>query len=241
MKLRSNVDYFLILESNQVLSLTNSEPTYLNRLQIHHYRTVLRLTGKIIAYIGDGNGLITLAEIDEANLIIVEAPFLLFPQSPIKKSFLIAPIKNNNLEIMIQKATELGIHSFHFIESEYTSNLYPKLNRLKEIAFNACRQSINPYLPNFHLTKYTLKQYPFEKDILYIWGDRCASKTVHDIIKEIKIHDKKEIVFINGPEGGWSNTEKLFLSERFPVITLSNNILRAETAAICMAYHLNII
>ena len=45
---------------------------------------------------------------------------------------------------------------------------------------------------------------------------------------------EKDITLLVGPEGGWTNREaKDILRQGFEAVSLGDNILRAETAALC--------
>ena len=239
MSFQANLDYFLILENNQVLSIEQNGEALLETWQIHHYRKVLRIKNELELYVSDGNGKCCLSILKPNNYIIQKENWFQVEKNKIQKSLLLPSIKKHNIEFLIQKSTELGIYSFNFIKSDYTTSHLPNADRLQEIAKNACRQSMNPYLPIFNITSSNLINYPFNNNSMYLWGKQNSSKSLNDVVNITSLQNKNEIVFINGPEGGWSKQEELFLSENFPSITLSRNILRAETAAICVIYHLN--
>ena len=53
------------------------------------------------------------------------------------------------------------------------------------------------------------------------------------LAREAGINEKKELDIFVGPEGGWTEKEvEIALKQGVPVVTLGEQILRAETAAI---------
>ena len=141
-----------------------------------------------------------------------------------------APIKLNYLNLMIQKATEIGVTRFIPILTERT--VVRKLNdkRVNKIIIEASEQSNRLKVPSLDkLTKLDnfLKT---NQNVNIIFGDLNTDN------KKIDLKNKDPLCILIGPEGDFSIKERdniLKLKNILP-LKINNNILRSETAAISM-------
>tara|TARA_B100000401_G_scaffold429102_1_gene362374 strand:+ start:2127 stop:2735 length:609 start_codon:yes stop_codon:yes gene_type:complete len=140
------------------------------------------------------------------------------------------PIKLNYLNLMIQKATEIGVTRFIPILTERT--IVRKLNekRINKIIIEASEQSNRLKVPSLDkLTKLDIFLRSNQNTNI-IFGDLNTSN------KKIDLKNKEPICVLIGPEGDFSIKEResiLKLKNIIPV-KINNNILRSETAAISM-------
>ena len=139
-----------------------------------------------------------------------------------------APIKLNYLNLMIQKATELGVTRFIPILTERT--IVRKLNekRINKIITEASEQSNRLNIPTLEkLTKLDsfLKS---NQNTNIIFGDLNTDKN------KLDLKDKDTICVLIGPEGDFSikEREKILKLKNIIPFKINNNILRSETAAI---------
>ena len=141
-----------------------------------------------------------------------------------------APIKINYLNLMIQKATEIGVTRFIPLLTERT--IVRKLNekRINKIIIEASEQSNRLKVPSLDkLTKLDtfLKS---NQNANIIFGDLNTNN------KKIDIKNKNPLCVLIGPEGDFSLKERegiLKLKNIIP-LKINDNILRSETAAISM-------
>jgi len=141
-----------------------------------------------------------------------------------------APIKLNYLNLMIQKATEIGVTRFIPLLTERT--IVRKLNekRINKIIIEASEQSNRLKVPSLDkLTKLDtfLKS---NQNTNIIFGDLNTNN------KKIYIKNKNPLCVLIGPEGDFSLKERegiLKLKNIIP-LKINDNILRSETAAISM-------
>ena len=141
-----------------------------------------------------------------------------------------APIKLNYLNLMIQKATEIGVTRFIPLLTERT--IVRKLNekRINKIIIEASEQSNRLKVPSLDkLTKLDtfLKS---NQNANIIFGDLNTNN------KKIYIKNKNPLCVLIGPEGDFSLKERegiLKLKNIIP-LKINDNILRSETAAISM-------
>ena len=141
-----------------------------------------------------------------------------------------APIKLNYLNLMIQKATEIGITRFIPILTERT--VVRKLNekRINKIIIEASEQSNRLKVPSLDkLTKFDtfLKS---NQNTNIIFGDLNTNN------KKLDLKNKDPLCILIGPEGDFSVRERENISKLKKIIPLkiNDNILRSETAAISM-------
>jgi len=156
-----------------------------------------------------------------------------------------SPIKQNPLNFLIQKGTELGVQKFIPIQSERTSVKEINITRVKKIIVEASEQSNRisiPEIKNLQSLKNFLSQFP--KNGYLIFCDlNCEKNNLKDILSK---KTEEPICVLIGPEGDFSEIERkliIDLNQTHP-ISLAKNILRAETAALSAVtivnYHLNL-
>ena len=141
-----------------------------------------------------------------------------------------APIKLNYLNLMIQKATELGVTKLIPILTERTIVRKINLARINKIVIEAAEQSNRLDIPKIEkLTKFKnfLKE---NKNTNIIFGDLNTNNIKFDF------KDKKPVCVLIGPEGDFTEDERneIFNQKNITPIKINENILRSETAAITM-------
>ena len=138
------------------------------------------------------------------------------------------PIKLNYLNLMIQKATELGVTRFIPLLSDRT--VVRKINekRVKKIIVEASAQTNRLNLPILDKLK-NLEEFLKENiDITIHFGDLNSKN------KKIDIKRDEPLCILIGPEGDFSIKEREIISKMKNIIpiNINKNILRSETAAI---------
>ncbi len=138
------------------------------------------------------------------------------------------PIKLNYLNLMIQKATELGVTRFIPLLSDRT--VVRKINekRVKKIIVEASEQSNRLNLPILDKLKKLEDFLKENTDTTIFFGDLNSDN------KKIDIQSDEPICVLIGPEGDFSIKEREIISKMKNIIPLNinKNILRSETAAI---------
>jgi len=153
-------------------------------------------------------------------------------------------IKQNPLNFLIQKGTELGVQKFVPILSERTIVKKINIERIKKIIVESSEQSNRisvPEIKNLEPLKKFLSQFP-KNGYLIFCDINCNKNNLKNILSK-KIEGP--ICVLIGPEGDFSETERQSIIElnQTHSMSLANNILRAETAAITAVsiinYYLN--
>ena len=154
------------------------------------------------------------------------------------------PIKQNPLNFIIQKGTELGVQKFIPILSERTTVKDINIERVKKIIIESAEQSNRISVPEIN-TLETLKEFISsfpEKGCLVFCDINCDQSDFKKILLQ---KYTGPICILIGPEGDFSENERNLIInlEQSQSISLAQNILRAETAAISAVtlvnYHLN--
>ena len=141
-----------------------------------------------------------------------------------------APIKLNYLNLMIQKATELGVTRFIPILTERT--IVRKLNdkRLNKIITEASEQSNRLKIPKLEKILKLNEFLKLNQNINIIFGDLNTDNS------KINFKSSDPLCILIGPEGDFTVKEReniLKLKKLIP-LKINHNILRSETAAISM-------
>ena len=138
------------------------------------------------------------------------------------------PIKLNYLNLMIQKATELGVTRFIPLLSDRT--VVRKINekRVKKIIVEASEQSNRLNLPILDKLKKLEDFLKENTDTTIFFGDLNSDN------KKIDIQSDEPICVLIGPEGDFSIKEReiIYKMKNIIPININKNILRSETAAI---------
>lgn len=140
---------------------------------------------------------------------------------------LIVPIISpQKMHIILEKSTELGVENLIPIVTQYTQNQSFNEEKAHRIVVNAAEQCGRLSIPKI--------EKPVRLNELLSNWDHNTIITVGDLTGECSGIDKSCSCFLIGPEGGFSDSERLlFSSNEFVYVTrLCNNILRAETAAL---------
>ena len=140
------------------------------------------------------------------------------------------PIKLNYLNIMIQKATELGITRFIPILTERTVVRKLNENRINKIITEASEQSNRLKVPKLEKLTNLDSFLKSNQNTNIIFGDLNTDN------KKLDLKNKNPLCILIGPEGDFSikEREKILKLKNIIPLKISDNILRSETAAISM-------
>lgn len=145
-------------------------------------------------------------------------------------------IKNDNFDMVVQKATEIGVSAVVPLLVEHSEKKKVKDDRLKKIAVEATEQSGWGRVP--YVERVSTLAEIFDRGILP--QEKIAlqanAKNTLELKKYLDNTNPQAVAVFVGPEGGWSDKELLlFKSFNVPLVTLGASTLRAETAAIAVS------
>jgi len=139
-----------------------------------------------------------------------------------------APIKLNYLNLMIQKATELGVTKFIPILTERT--IVRKINekRVNKIIIEASEQSNRLKVPQLEEIVKLDDFLKFNQKTNIIFGDLNTNNN------KLNIKSTEPLCILIGPEGDFTTQEreKILKLKNIIPLKINENILRSETAAI---------
>ncbi len=141
-------------------------------------------------------------------------------------------LKPNKMEIVIEKATELGVTKIIPLIAKRSVVKSPsegKLKRWEKIVTSACIQCGRSIVPTLEkpIRISDLKSDIDGEKIIFWEGSK---RSIKEVLKERK---EKDVYIIIGPEGGFEDYEvKIANSKGFLDASLGKRTLRAETASI---------
>jgi 16S rRNA (uracil1498-N3)-methyltransferase len=204
-------------EPHLIVSLKDAE---------HHHLKVIRLRSDEEIELVNGTGTLAQArilKIDKEHTSLEILSIKKHEKIDRKISLGIPFMRPSKLEWIIEKGTEIGADAFFLYPAENSTQefLNHQIERFGNIMISALKQSKRLFLPHLEILPHldTL----FKKGIPIYFG--CTRK---DVVPIPSIEG--DLLFITGPESGFSNQEIVLLSKVGRGIRLNCNILRAETA-----------
>lgn len=233
--------YHFFVEEEQV----NGENAYIKGSDVNHIVNVLRMkVGEelLISVKGDWDYLckIEKTEADRVDLKVLES--MEQRELPVKITLLQGIPKSDKLEMIIQKAIELGVSEIIPVKTKRVvvkideKKVDAKINRWNAIAESAAKQSKRSIVPK------VLKPQTVENALETV-KDYCVKLLPYENAQGIKktrsildsLDTENNIAVFIGPEGGFEEAEvKKATDSGFEVITLGKRILRTETAGLAL-------
>lgn len=221
-----------------------TQNTYtLNEEESKHCVRVLRLSTGAVVNLVDGIGGFYTAEIIADHPKKVVLSILNVERAFHKRNhylhIAVAPTKNiDRLEWFLEKATELGIDEITPIITDRSERRVVKDDRLNKVITSAVKQSIKAYHPKLNeATSFDdFLKLPFDGEQLIA---HCIDNSEKKFISEQVVPHQKYLILI-GPEGDFTPEEvDLALNKGFKPLTLGENRLRTETAALSVCFEIN--
>ena len=204
--------------------------------EARHLREVLRLKPGDEVSVFDGAGRefrarVAQARRDVAELDLDEEIAPARPESPLQLTLAVALLKGEKFDLVVQKATELGVTKIVPLITRYAdiklrdeSDASKRVARWQRIALEAAKQSGRAVVPKIESpTPFESVLSPSHLRLLF------SEKAGHGLTQI----DTDTVTAIIGSEGGWSDEElDQARTAGAQIVTLGGRILRAETAAI---------
>jgi len=214
-------------------TIVENSTNLLSKEHTHYLTNVMRLKrgSNVNLFNKDGEWLSEIVFLDRDR---VEVKFLNKIKESLKSTnveLAICLVKKTSMEIILQKATELGIAKIIPIISERTEVKDLNLERAKKIVVEATEQSNQLNVPDIQEPQ-KLKDFinSLDGNTNLFFADINTEKKIDNKI----IEKSKKISLLVGPEGDFSPNEREMILAKDNAISfsLSKNILRTETAAI---------
>ena len=203
----------------------------LNKAQHHHIINVTRARNGDTIEILDGCGSIYqggLTIISKSQSCIDQISCVSVAEKPTLSILLAGITKLNAFDLILQKATEMGVSEIQPIICEFTpvkhQILYSaeRLAHWEKVIQSSVIQPRNPWLPKIQPAK-IFSQISWERPTL----------TLHPYAEndeDTKLNTFNQVAV--GPEGGWSKKELDIIHENCETVSINTPILRADTAVV---------
>jgi 16S rRNA (uracil1498-N3)-methyltransferase len=204
----------------------------------HHAKDVLRLREGAAVRLFDGAGTEFEAVLDSVSRQGVSARITgraePRPESPLRVVLAVSPLRGDRMELVVQKATELGVAEIRPVITARTDTAArPALKgsrqeRWDKVASGAAEQSGRAVVPVVAptTTLSALLDEPFD-GLKLLFLERSAPSPLSALARPA------EVLMLVGPAGGWEDAEvERATAAGFVTAGLGPRILRAETAAL---------
>jgi 16S rRNA (uracil1498-N3)-methyltransferase len=230
-------------------ALTTGAEIALEEAQVRHIGTVLRLSENEplrVFNAADGEWRARVSEKTKRGMSVRVEQFLRPARAAPDLDLLFAPVKRHATDLIVEKATELGVRRLRPVITQRTIAETVRLDRLQAIAREAAEQTERFDAPEIleplPLVK-ALDRWDPSRPLIYAdeagddatapWGgERGRARPIAAVLNTLPPTDKLAVLV--GPEGGFTPEERQMLSALPCVIpvSLGPRILRAETAVI---------
>lgn len=212
--------------------------------EARHLRDVLRLKSGDEVHVFNGVGgefrcSVVNAKRDSAELRVESEVEPAKPESPLRLELCVALLKGEKFDLVVQKATELGVTRIVPLMTRYAdihlrdeSDAAKRVARWQRIALEAAKQSGRALVPEVSAPASfeTVLAGTKDDELCLMFSERGGES-----LAEVRT-TAKSIRALVGSEGGWSDEEiEGARAAGFHILTLGGRILRAETAAITIA------
>lgn len=184
-------------------------------------------------------GKVYIGEIKKIKPLAIEVVDELKENNELKNDIvlIVSLLKGDHMDLVIQKATELGVEEIILLKSERTiAKIRPleqdyKLERYRKIIKEAAEQSKRTRLPLLYqvINIEDIGDIKADVKLIAYEGEKGSTSSFHSMLKKIK--PRERIAVMIGPEGGFSSSEvDMAIEHGYHKISLGKRILRAETA-----------
>ena len=230
--------YFCLKKDNDKFILNLDDTYHITKVMRMHCGDLIEIVCDNLVYISK------IIELKPNVIALVEKELEINNELDVKITICQSLVKENKMDLILQKCTELGAYSFiplkvknSIIKGDF-EEFSKKVIRWQRIVKEASEQSkrnIIPEVLNVHTIK-EISNLDYEIKIL------CTVNELSGSLKNVLQNHGKcgTMIIVVGPEGGFTKDEENFLIEKgFLSTTLGNLVLRTETAGICALSMIN--
>ena len=210
---------------------------------VNHIRTVLRMKAGDHIEVIDHQGLryeVVLAEVERDHVRgEILSKIAIQTESPVSIRMGQALIKGNAFDLLVRKATELGVHSIAALKTqrcvarlakESQSYRTQRWQRIAEEASKQCGRSRIPQVNPSVLSLEEFCQQSTDCDLKLVFWEGEQQNRLQDVTSPDTV---TSIAFLAGPEGGWAAEEIDFVKEQgFQTVSLGPRLLKADAVSL---------
>jgi 16S rRNA (uracil1498-N3)-methyltransferase len=229
--------------------LKGGETVALDREAINYLRNVLRLKtgGGVLVFNGRDGEWQARLHAEGKRALALEIGEQTRPQpAPADLHYLFAPIKHARLDYMVQKAVELGASKLQPVITQHTQVTRVNTERMHANAIEAAQQCGVINLPEIAEPlpfKTALTRLAVERLLVFCDEEAEVADPVTALMEQrepasalvpVEAAHVTALAVLIGPEGGFSEEERVALLQRANTVRLSlgPRVLRADTAAV---------
>lgn len=215
--------------------------------EARHLRDVLRLTRGDEVFVFDGEGheyRCSVQDIGRAfsTLNVIEEVEAASNESPLKLTLAVALLKGEKFDLVVQKATELGVTRIIPVETTRADIRLPdnagvqkRVTRWQRIGLESAKQSGRAVVPQVmepaEFSK-LVSDTAFLDALRFMFSERAGEP----LPESDAARSADSVIALVGSEGGWTHEEIALAREGgWVIVTLGGRTLRAETAAIAIS------
>jgi 16S rRNA (uracil1498-N3)-methyltransferase len=217
--------------------------------EARHLRDVLRLKPGDEVYVFDGAGKEFQCRVEEsrrdsAQLKILGETDPAHPESPLALTLAVALLKGEKFDLVVQKATELGVTRVVPVVTKYAdirlrdeSDAAKRVARWQRIALEAAKQSGRAAVPEVGSPiafRSLIQPMDSGAESSCIMFSEREGQSLLEVTNNLQ-GNVSAITTLVGSEGGWADEELNAARDAgWAIVTLGGRTLRAETAAIAV-------
>lgn len=232
---RSEFTYFYV-EPDQV----DGDKAFFSVDESRHIVKVGRMKVGDRIYATDGNGRAYELVIESAKPSRVAAVIRAVEETepyPFRCALAVPLTTGQKLDLILEKATELGADKFLLFESDRAKSRGPsakKVERLRRITIAAIKQSMRVVLPEIkYLGEFNSLLNQISVYDMTMFGD--ISDMARNVRQQIHDSNPKSLMIVVGPEAGFNEEETGALRAAEAIgVRIGDHRLRTETAAITL-------
>lgn len=194
----------------------------------HHHLRVQRINVDETIEVVNGKGALAEAVVTKILKESSSARIVSLRKEALPSPFITLAIPlmhTNKLDFIVEKGTELGADRFLFYKADHSEKealSTQKLERIFTLSISSMKQSGRLFLPSFELIP-SLQEVLRSSEAIF-FGDPNAKEPLN------LTPALSSLLFVSGPEKGFSSEEISLLKEKGKAALLSPYVLRAETA-----------
>ncbi len=210
---------------------------------VHHISRVLRLENDEVISLSDGTGLDYIGKIvdisDDEVTVEISDKYSSKGEADIKIRIYQGVPKSDKMDLIVQKATELGVADIIPVQTnravskiEKGKKEAKKLERWQKIAESAAKQSKRGIIPTVNrvLSLRQAIEEIKESELAIVFYEEEEEISFKEILNQ---YDGKDISVFIGPEGGFDPSEiEELKNSGVKSVSLGHRILRTETVAL---------
>ena len=229
--------YFAKEKINDKLILYDSD--------IHHIKNVMRgrINDKIEVVFDDIVYLCNIDNMDPLFLSILSKT-IEDKEMDIELTIAVSLVNEQKMDLILQKLTELGVSKIIPIKTERSivklddKKESKKIQRWQTICKEACEQSKRTKLPKVENIMSLSELSNVETNLKLMCSLNDKTKPLREYLND----NIESIIFVIGPEGGFTEKEETFLIDKgYLPVSLGKRVMRVETATIYVASIINYI